>query len=132
MSQRTGSARMWRLSIASPALALCSWAAGAQEAQQQLTQGQDVIGTGGIIRVLIAFVVVAGLAVAAVFVLKRALPKLGGPLAAGGELRVLERASVSPGLRVHVVQYRNQKILLAESRSALSVVTLRQGEGGEP
>ena len=119
-----------------PALAilLCSCAVHAEEAQRQLTQGQDVIGAAGIVRVLIGFIVVAGLAVAAVFMLKRALPKLGGTLAAGGSLRVIERASISPGLRVHVVQYRDEKFLLAESRNALAMVTLGkgEGEGGQP
>lgn len=128
MSAATSSARAWRLSIAAAALAVCSFAVRAQEAQQQLTQGQDVIGSAAVVRVLIGFVVVAGLAVAGIFVLKRVLPKLGGQLAAAGDLRVLERASIGPGLRVHVVQYRDEKILLAESRSSLAMVALRKGE----
>jgi flagellar biogenesis protein FliO len=132
MSTGTRSVQTWRAPVMSAALALCSFAVHAQEVQRQLTQGQDVVGGAGIIRVLIGFVVVAGLAVGAIFVLKRAMPKLGGPLAAGGDLRVLERASVSPGLRIHVVQYRDEKILLAESRNALAMIALRKGEGAAP
>jgi flagellar biogenesis protein FliO len=110
-------------------LLCCAAAAHAQNAQPQLTQGQDVVSGASIARVAMGFAVAAALAVAAAFVLKRTLPRFGRGIPSGGELRILERATVNAGLRVHVVQFKDQKILVAESRGGIAMVVLHRSEG---
>lgn len=95
-----------------------------------LTQGQDVIAVPGFGRVIVAFVIVAALAVAAAAVLRRVLPKFTGTPLAGSTIRILERANLGPGTRLHVVQVEGEKVLVAENRNSLTVVVL--GKGGSP
>lgn len=89
-----------------------------------LTQGDDVVTVTGIVRVIVAFIVVAALGIAAIAVLRRFLPRLSGAPLAGSALRVMERASLGPATRVHLVQVDGERILVAESRSALAMVVL--------
>ena len=98
-----------------------------------LTQGDDVITAAGVVRVIVAFVIVAALGVAAIVMLRRFLPRFSGAPLAGGAMRVVERASLGPATRVHLVQVDGERILVAESRSALTMVVLgRTGSQAPP
>jgi flagellar biogenesis protein FliO len=103
-----------------------AWAcvADAQQAVEQLTRGPELIGGASIGRAILAFLVTAGLAVAAAVVLKRVLPRFGNALAPGRELRVIDRATVGAGVRVHVLQFKNQQVLLAEGRTGIALIAL--------
>jgi flagellar biogenesis protein FliO len=89
-----------------------------------LTQGDDVITAGGIVRVIIAFAVVAALGVAVIVGLRRVLPRVAGAPLGNGALRIVERTSLGPATRVHLVQVDGERILVAESRTALAMVVL--------
>ena len=107
------------------AIGLCFIAALASAAEQApLTGGQDIIQAPGIGRVMGAFVIVAALAVAAVVTLRRVLPKMTGVPLSGKALRILDRVSLGPGTRVHLVQVEDEKVLVAESRSGVTIVVL--------
>lgn len=104
---------------------LCSTAMLATAAEQApLTGGQDIIQAPGIGRVVAAFVIVAALAVAAVVTLRRVLPRMTGVPLSGKALRILDRVSLGPGARVHLVQVEDQKVLVAESRSGVTIAVL--------
>jgi flagellar biogenesis protein FliO len=94
-----------------------------------LTQGDDVITGAGIVRVIVAFVLVAALGVAAIAMLRRFLPRFAGSPLASGTLRVVERTSLGPATRVHVVQVDDERILVAETRGALAMVVLGRSNG---
>jgi flagellar biogenesis protein FliO len=89
-----------------------------------LTGGQDIIQAPGIGRVVAAFVIVAALAVVAVVALRRVLPKMTGVPLSGTALRILDRANLGPGTRVHLVQVEDEKVLIAESRSGVTIAVL--------
>lgn len=91
-----------------------------------LTQGRDVITTPGIGRVIFVFILTAGLAVAIAMLLRRVLPKLGGPLLSSGNLRVVDRASLGAGLRVHVVLVDGEKVVVADSRNGVALTVLNK------
>jgi flagellar biogenesis protein FliO len=97
-------------------------ATGAENAP--LTQGQDIVAVPGIGRVVVVFLLVAALAVAAAVVLRRMLPKITGVTLGGNALRVLERTNLSPATRLHLVQVEGEKLLVAENRNGLAVVVL--------
>ncbi len=97
-----------------------------------LTLGDDVVTAAGVFRVIIAFAIVAALGVAAIVMLRRFLPRLSGAPLAGGALRVVERASLGPATRVHLVQVDGERILVAESRTALSMVVLGRTSSHSP
>lgn len=106
-------------------LAACGFAmsAGAQD-RSPLTTGADVIAAPSLGRVLLVFVVVAALGVVAITALKRLLPRFAPALAPSPTVQVLERATLAPGLRVHVLQLDGEKVLLAEKRDAVALVAL--------
>lgn len=89
-----------------------------------LTQGEDVVTAAGIVRVVIAFVIVAVLGIAAVAMLRRVMPRFSGAPLAGSVLRVVERANLGPATRVHLVQVDGERILVAENRGGLTMVVL--------
>lgn len=97
-------------------------ARGAENAP--LTQGQDIVAVPGIGRVIVVFLLVAALAVAAAVVLRRVLPRLTGVTIGGNTLRILERTNLSPATRIHLVQVDGERLLVAENRHALAVVVL--------
>jgi flagellar biogenesis protein FliO len=106
-------------------IGLCSIARLASAAEQApLTGGQDIIQAPGIGRVAAAFVIVAALAVVAVVALRRVLPKMTGVPLSGKALRILDRANLGPGTRVHLVQVEDAKVLVAESRSGVTIAVL--------
>ena len=101
--------------------------ANAQQAlPQPLTQGQDAITFPGIWRIVIVFVAMAALAVGIAAVLRRVLPRFNALPAASGGLRLLNRMSLGGGVRIHVVQYEDATVLLAEGRHGLALTVLNK------
>lgn len=100
--------------------------AAAQEAAAPLGTGGDAIALPGVGRIVLVFCAMAALAVAASFVLRKALARFGSPLVPGSSsaIRVLERASLSATLKVHLVQVGDHRLLVAEGRQGLTVVDL--------
>lgn len=120
-----------RIFRACVAIGLCSVAVVATAAEQApLSQGRDIAPVPGFGRVAAAFVIVAALAVAAVVTLRRVLPKVTGVPLGGKALRILDRANLGPGTRVHLVQVEGAKVLVAESRSGVAITVLG-GTGAE-
>jgi hypothetical protein len=104
----------------------CAAPAAAQEVTRSLTMGGDAIALPGIGRVLLAFLVVAGLAVGVSVLLRRFAPKLtgGSLLPNGGSLRVLERLHLGGDLRVHLIQTEQGRVLITTHRNSIAVVKL--------
>ena len=86
--------------------------------------GPELIGGASSARAVVAFLIAAGLAVAVAVILKRVLPRFGNALASGRELRVVDRAIVGAGVRVHVLQLKDQQVLLAEGRTGIALIAL--------
>ena len=120
-----------RIVRAGAVIGLCSIAALASAAEQApLTGGRDIIQAPGIGRVVAAFVIVAALAVAAVVTLRRVLPKMTGVPVSGKALRILDRANLGPATRLHLVEVEGEKVLVAESRSGVTIAVLGKAESG--
>jgi flagellar biogenesis protein FliO len=101
--------------------------------QGPLTQGQDVISTPGIGRVVAAFVIVAALAVGAAMALRRVLPRFTGVPLTGNTVRILERANLGAGTRAHLVQVEGEKLLVVENRTGLAIAVLgKSGSAAQP
>lgn len=103
-------------------LALVS-SAFAQESTP-LAQGQDIVQLPSLWRVIFVFLLVAGLAVAAAYGLRRFSPKFARGVAQQGTLRVIERAQVNTGLRVHLIEADGSRILIAEHRAGVSMLQI--------
>jgi hypothetical protein len=116
-----GLALLW---VSSPAFA--------QQAAGSLGLPADPIALPGLGRVVLAFILVAALAVAAVLVLQRFGPRFGaGSLfAGGGSLRVLERLQLARDLHVHLVQTECGKVLITAHRQSIAVVLLDAASPG--
>lgn len=106
----------------------CSLAVAQSQHAAPLTQGDDALALPGVGRVVLAFALVAALAVGIVAALRRVLPKFSALPAASGNLRVLNRLNLGGGLRVYAVQYENRKVLLAEGRHGLALSVLDDKE----
>jgi flagellar biogenesis protein FliO len=116
----------WRIASA---VFLCSAAVSVQSQESSpLAQGSDVVQMPGIGRVIFAFLLVAALAVAIIFALRKVLPRIGATLP-GSALRVVDRANVNAGLRVHVVEIEGERVLIAESRSGVALLPLASKRG---
>jgi hypothetical protein len=102
-----------------------------QQAVAPLTQGDRSAAIPGTGRVAVVFLLTAGLAVGAIFALRRALPKFGNKLGVSGSLRVIDRISLSASVRVHLVQAETQKIVVVEGRGGLAVAVLPE-DGSVP
>lgn len=89
-----------------------------------LGQGQDIVQLPSPWRVLFVFLLIASLAVAAAYGLRRFSPKFARGIAQQGTLRVIERAQVNAGLRVHLVEVDGSRILIAEHRAGISMLQL--------
>jgi flagellar biogenesis protein FliO len=89
-----------------------------------LAQGQDIVQLPSLWRVLFVFLLIAGLAVAAAYGLRRFSPNFARGIAQQGALRVIERAQVNAGLRVHLIEADGSRILIAEHRSSVSMLQL--------
>jgi flagellar biogenesis protein FliO len=94
---------------------------------------QEIVSGPEIGRVVAVFTLVAALAVVAGLALRRVLPRFTGVQLAGSALRVVERANLGPGTRVHLLQIEGEKVLVAESRSGLAITVLgKSGTTGQP
>jgi flagellar biogenesis protein FliO len=98
-------------------------AALAQESTP-LAQGQDIVQLPSVWRVIFVFLLISGLAVAAAYGLRRFSPKFARGIAQQGALRVIERAQLNAGLRVHLVEADGSRILIAEHRAGISMLQL--------
>lgn len=96
----------------------------AQQQAEGLAQGGDVVTASGIVRVVFVFLLVAGLAVGAAYAVRRYSPTFASVLSQRGRLRVIERAALQGGLRVHLVEADGEKVLIAESRAGVSMLRL--------
>jgi flagellar biogenesis protein FliO len=94
-------------------------------ATRALTQGDDVLEFPSIGRVIFAFVLAAALAFGVAFALRRILPKFGKALPGSSRLKVLDRLHLNNSLRVHLVEVENERVLVAENRSAITMVVLQ-------
>ena len=114
------------MSCAGTLLALHATFAIAQDnaSPPRLTQGSDVVQVPGAGRVVLVFLIVAALAVGAAFVLRRVLPRLPGGYAQDSRIKLVARSTPTPGMRVHLLQVDEQRVLLAEHRGTLSMVVL--------
>lgn len=104
-------------------VALVATAAAAQESTP-LAQGQDIVQMPSMWRVLFVFLLVAGLAVGAAHALRRYSPNFARNVAQQGSLRVIDRATVNAGLRVHLLEADGTRILIAEHRAGISMLQL--------
>jgi flagellar biogenesis protein FliO len=102
----------------------------AQEAisSTPLTQGNDVVTMPGVGRIILAFLLVAGLAVAIAAALRRVLPKFNARPTPSGNLQVLNKVSLGTGLRVYTLQLGNETVLLAEGRNGLALTVLKRSQ----
>jgi flagellar biogenesis protein FliO len=89
-----------------------------------LAQGRDIVQMPSMWRVVFVFLLIVGLAVGAAHVLRRLSPKLARGLTQQGALRVIDRATVNAGLRVHLVEADGARILIAEHRAGISMLQL--------
>lgn len=101
-------------------------AASAQGPAPALAQGRDIVELPSIGRVIVVFLIVAGLAVGAAFALRRYSPNFARGLAQSGPLRVIDRSSLNAGLRVHLIEVDGERILVAENRAGVSLLQLRR------
>jgi flagellar biogenesis protein FliO len=99
--------------------------ATAQDAAPALAQGQDIVELPSMGRVIFVFLLVAGLAVGVAYALRRYSPNFARGLVQQGPLRVIDRANLNPGLRVHLVEVDGERLLIAENRTGISMLQLR-------
>ncbi|MFC4312683.1 flagellar biosynthetic protein FliO [Steroidobacter flavus] len=116
------------------ALALSVVLVGTSAAQDStpLAQGRDIVQMPSMWRVVFVFLLIAGLAVGAAYALRRFSPNLSRGLAQQGPLRVIDRASVNAGLRVHLVEADGTRILIAEHRAGISMLQLPSVKNESP
>jgi len=89
-----------------------------------LAQGQDIVQLPSLWRVIFVFLLIAGLAVTAAYGLRRFSPNFARGITQQGALRVIERAQVNAGLRVHLIEADGTRILIAEHRAGISMLQL--------
>ncbi len=96
----------------------------AQQTNERLTQGSDIVTAPSIVRVVLVFLLMAAIAVGAAYAVRRYSPKFANTLAQRGPLRIVERTALTGGLRVHLVEVDGERILIAEGRSGVSMLRL--------
>jgi flagellar biogenesis protein FliO len=89
-----------------------------------LPQGDEVVQLPGVGRIIGAFLLMLAIAVAVAALLRRFLPKLSRRYATEGDIQVIGRSSLAPGLRVYILVVDQQRVLLAENRSSLAITVL--------
>lgn len=89
-----------------------------------LTQGQDVITTPGIGRVVFVFLITSAIAIGAIVALRRYLPQFGTAAIGGGQIRVIERTTLIGGTRVHLIEIGEQRLVVADSRNGIAITIL--------
>lgn len=98
----------------------------AQDSPPTLAQGRDIVEMPSMGRVIFVFLLIAGLAVGAAYALRRYSPNFArGLMQQQGPIRVIDRATLNAGLRVHLVEVDGERLLIAENRTGLSMMQLR-------
>lgn len=115
---------MARRVAAACALSVVLVATSVAQESKTLAQGQDIVQLPSLWRVTFVFLLIAGLAIAAAYGLRRFSPKFARGLAQSGSLRVIDRTQVNAGLRVHLVEADGARILIAEHRAGISMLQL--------
>jgi hypothetical protein len=95
--------------------------------QASLTGNTENIGTPGIGRIVVAFVVTLAVGGALVWLLRRVLPflpKWGGARVVGSAMRVKASQAIHPALRLHLIEVNGSTVLVAEGRSGISVTVM--------
>lgn len=111
------------------ALLVTCWSSLAHAEEAVLGQGRDIIEFPSIARVVIVFLVVAALAVLVARLMRRYVPGMGRTMTSGAAMRVVDRTVINPGLKVHLIEVDGERVLLAEHRSGLSLLSLRPKAG---
>ncbi len=119
MSHSSVMRRVWLLAVT---LHCSAFAHAADRAP--LTQGQDLVTAPSVGRVVLVFVIISAIAVALIVALRRYLPQFGGPMTGAGQIRVIDRAALLGGARVHLVEIGEQKLVVAESRNGIAITLL--------
>jgi flagellar biogenesis protein FliO len=117
------------------AVLVCSVVLVASSAAQDstpLAQGRDIVQMPSMWRVMFVFLLIAGLAVGAAYALRRFSPNFARGIAQQGPLRVIDRATVNAGLRVHLVEADGTRILIAEHRAGISMLQLPSVKNESP
>jgi hypothetical protein len=96
----------------------------AQQSQEGLTQGGDIVTAPSVARVVFVFLLMAGIALGAAYAVRRYSPKFANALIQRGLLRVIDRTALHGGLRVHLVEADGERILIAEGRAGVSMLRL--------
>ena len=127
MSERTArclqAASLWPQVLVALALFATTLHAFAAE-RAPLTQGVDIISAPGIGRVALVFLLTCALAVAAILVLRRYLPKVSSTLLASGQMKVVDRTMLLGGTRVHLLEIGEHRIVIADGRNGLALSVL--------
>ena len=112
--------------VAVSLLWLWSAAAVAQAAPARLTQGDEALSFPSVVRVLVAFLFTAGLAVGVAYAVRRWMPAFRSTLLRGQpqRLQVVERIQLSAATRLHLVDIDDNKVLIAESRNGVALTLL--------
>lgn len=85
-----------------------------------LTQG-DTLAVPGVGRVLLVFVFISLLAVAAAYVVKRYMPSLARKNSAGASIKLVDSYAPSAKLRVYLLEVEGKRVLLADSASGVAM-----------
>jgi flagellar biogenesis protein FliO len=124
-----------RARVASRVVAVLSALLVANAAAQDATplaQGRDIVQMPSMWRVIFVFLLIAGLAVGAAYALRRFSPSFARSIAQHGPLRVIDRATINAGLRVHLVEADGTRILIAEHRAGISMLQIPSVKNESP
>jgi hypothetical protein len=80
-------------------------------------------------KLLFVFLLTAALAVGIAYALRRILAKIpGSPLASDNAAQVRVRTTLHRGLKLHVVEIRDQTILVAENKNGLAMTRISESK----
>jgi hypothetical protein len=109
------------------ALALLTIALQVSAAERApLTQGEDIITAPSMGRVVLVFLITSALAVGAIVLLRRHLPKLAGTFVSAGQMKILDRTTLLGGTRVHLIEIGEHTVLVADSRHGVALTVLNK------
>jgi flagellar biogenesis protein FliO len=94
-----------------------------------LGDGLSDLAIPGIGRVVLGFLITAGLAIGAAYAIRRFWPGLHTRGVVGKRVRALGHAAVSRSLTVHLVEVDGARVVIAEGRAGVSVTTLPADAG---
>ncbi len=73
------------------------------------------------VRMMLSVGIVAGLAIAALYVSKKILPRMTNT--AGREIRVIETTCLGPRKALHLVEVGNQRLLIGSTQESITMLT---------